>query len=177
MVPRAQVHDADVAFAHAEHEPRDDFVQLDLVEFGLCDRLNANRTAGNLASERIVALLDLAVVVRLDRTEVERVLLERGGGVFEVIRVAEHLVAQTEEDDGRDFWIVSEHVLDRRLRSAVRRSARRSGNAESAAGAGCERVRSGRSVCRRPASRSSRFAFAPRSPTAIRARKMRTPWA
>ena len=46
MVPRAQVDDANVAFAHAEHVARDDLVELELVELGLRDRLNAHGRPG-----------------------------------------------------------------------------------------------------------------------------------
>ena len=46
MFPGTQVDDAHVALAHAEHVTRDDFVELDLVEFGLGDRLHAHRRPG-----------------------------------------------------------------------------------------------------------------------------------
>ena len=72
MVPRPQVHDAHVALAHAQNVARDDLVELELVEFGLGDRLHAHGAPGNQPRQRVVALLHLARVVRLDRAEVER---------------------------------------------------------------------------------------------------------
>ena len=74
MPPRPQVHDAHVAFAHAEHVAPDDLVERDLVEFGLGDRLHAHGLARNQSRERLAAFLNLAVVVRFDRAEVERTL-------------------------------------------------------------------------------------------------------
>ncbi len=59
MPPRAQIDDADVALAHAENVARDDFIEPQFVELGLCDRLHADGAARDELRERIVPLLDL----------------------------------------------------------------------------------------------------------------------
>src|ERR1700733_14976288 len=60
MRPRAKVDHPDVALANPQNVARYDVIEPQLVEFGLCDRLHADRTPGNEPRECVVALLNLA---------------------------------------------------------------------------------------------------------------------
>ena len=50
------------------------------------------------------------------------VILKDGGGFGQVIRIAEHLVSQAEEDDRRDLRIDLQHVVDQRRHLRLRKA-------------------------------------------------------
>ena len=130
MGPRPQVHHTNVAFAHAEHVTRNHVVEGNLIEFGSGNRLNAHRLALDRFGQRVVALLDLGVVVRFDHPEVERrgallgrrrvVLPENRGRILQMIGIAEDLIAQAKKDHGRNFAILCQDAVKRVLHLRLR---------------------------------------------------------
>gem|GEM_PF-6345041 len=105
---RSQVDDANVALAYAEQIACDDRLEIELVQLELRDRLNARRALDRALRKPIVALLDLVAVVNLDRPEVDPARFEIGGDVVEVIGIAQHLVARSEEDQRARLFVLQE---------------------------------------------------------------------
>src|ERR1700678_379252 len=105
MIPRPQIHYPDVPFANSEDVTGDRDVELNLVEFGFCDRLHANGAPGNQVGQSVVALLDLRLVVRFDRSKIEAMLAKYRGHIVEMVREAYDLIAQSKEDQGGNLRV------------------------------------------------------------------------
>ena len=99
---RPQVDHAHVAFAYAEQITRDDRPlksSLSSSAFAIaCTRVVRSIA---LFGETVVAFLDLILIVRFDRAEIEPGPLERVGRVLQMVRETEYFVALAEEHDGR----------------------------------------------------------------------------